>query len=443
MTSHTLPRAVRILGVAALLASGAPLPARGSSAADEALSALVAEAFRANPRLRALEARHAAARERVAPAGALADPVLTAERERRTTEIVTLHATRPGTMTEKRFALTQEIPGFGKRGFMRGVAAREADMAASELAAVRLELAAELYRTLGELQGLRASIEVMEQAREATRAMAEAALTRYRVGRAEQQEPLKAQTELAMEEARLEGARAQVPALEAHANHLLGREPHLPFPRLGPAGEFAELPAAGEAEAAALARHPELRRRAQAVERESQALRLARRGAWPDFMVGGGAMFGGGGDEAWMVMGGVTLPVWRWNKVSPRRRAAEAELAAARADSAEAVNDVRRMVHETWSMAEAARARGSWLRDGVLPQAEQALAATRAAYENDRATVLDLLDSQRVLLSARLELESARVEYLAGRASLASATGDLAVLGVSGVGLDESREGGE
>jgi outer membrane protein TolC len=79
--------------------------------------------------------------------------------------------------------------------------------------------------------------------------------------------------------------------------------------------------------------------------------------------------------------------------------------------------------------------------DSVLPQADQAVASARVAYETDRAGFLDLLDAQRSLLQFRLEHEQAVVEYLKSRADLVLAVGDMALLGVDGAERVDGSDG--
>ena len=58
-----------------------------------------------------------------------------------------------------------------------------------------------------------------------------------------------------------------------------------------------------------------------------------------------------------------------------------------------------------------------------MPQAEQALLSTEAAYSTGGANVLDLLDGQRLLLDVRLGLARLHADYLVTLADLERATG--------------------
>jgi outer membrane protein TolC len=390
------------------------------------LDSLLAVALRHNPGLRAREADVEAARERVPRAGALPDPQLSWEYEG-----APLRDPAPTSARENRLRLTQMLPFPGKQALMKSIMADEVEMAAAEQHIQRLEVLAELHRAFYDLWLLYASIEVIEQGRRNVRAMVDVARARYEVGRAMQQDLLKANVELAMEETRLAVIRQRIPAAEARLNALLGRPASRPLgrPALAPeaSGDTLRLPALT---GLALGLHPMLRMQESAVARERHRVRLAGKEGWPDLMVGAGYMGMKDEPDAWMGMLAVTLPIWRGKKVEPLKRETRASLASAEAEQQNARNEVIRMVSEAWAVVESARTMTLLYTDSVLPQAEQSLAAARAGYETDRGGFLDLLDAQRSLLRLRLEYEESRAEYLKGRADLARAVGDPEMLGV-------------
>jgi len=59
----------------------------------------------------------------------------------------------------------------------------------------------------------------------------------------------------------------------------------------------------------------------------------------------------------------------------------------------------------------------------LLPQGEQALRSTEAAYSTGTIGVLDLLDSERVLLEIRLGMAQLSSEYMKSLAEMERATG--------------------
>ena len=61
--------------------------------------------------------------------------------------------------------------------------------------------------------------------------------------------------------------------------------------------------------------------------------------------------------------------------------------------------------------------------NALVPQAEQALRATEEAYATGTTGVLDLLDSEEVLLDVRLGLARLRADYMQALADMERAIG--------------------
>jgi outer membrane protein TolC len=72
---------------------------------------------------------------------------------------------------------------------------------------------------------------------------------------------------------------------------------------------------------------------------------------------------------------------------------------------------------------EAARDRVRLLETTVLPRINQAVDVATVAYRSNRGDYADLLDSQRMLLTTRMELVAAQADVQRALADLALATG--------------------
>jgi len=407
-----------------LLIASASAVAAETPPAD--LGSLLAIALSANPRIQAAQAAYRSALERVPQAGALPDPTLNY-----IAEAAPLDRPSPIQAATTRIAVMQMFPFPGKQGLMKRMMSSEAEMASEQLRRTRLEVAADLTRSYYDLYLLYASVDVIEENRAALRAMAEVARTKYEVGTAMQQDLLKANVELAVETNQLVIFEKRIPAAEARINALLNRTQELPLGR--PALGDTSLAGVGftALEQRAMEIQPMLRMREWAVEKNQYALSLARKVGLPDFTLGAEYMAEKEMPDGWAGMLGVTLPVWRWNKVAPARREAEHALGSARSERDATRNAVSLMVREAWTMVSTGRTLVTLYRTSVLPQAEQSLASTRTAYETDRVDFLNLLDSQRSLLQARLDYQMAITDYMKSRADLGLAVGDPAMLGVS------------
>ena len=108
-----------------------------------ALSALITEALENNPEIQAALRERDAARQRIAPAEALDDPVLEAG------VINAPLASSPFNredMTMKMIGLSQNLPYPGKRGLRRDVAAKDAEAISAKEKVLREMVIAKCYR---------------------------------------------------------------------------------------------------------------------------------------------------------------------------------------------------------------------------------------------------------------------------------------------------------
>lgn len=391
-----------------------------------ALDSLITIALRDNPRIQALEESYLSTRERIPQAGALPDPMLNFIAERPPVDQAS-----PTRAVRNRIGITQMFPFPGKQGLMKSAMSAEANMNLAQRDRVRLEVVADLRRAFYDLHFIHASIDVVAENLTTLKALAEVARTKYEVGTAMQQDLLKANVELAQGTNRLVVLRARVPAAEAKVNAILARPTRTALGRPSLGDTTATWPEPVLLEAEALEQQPMLRMREQAIVRGEAELRLARKAGLPDVVLGLEYMTEREMPGSWTGMLGLTLPIWRWNKVGPARRQSEHALLAAQADREQARNETLFMVRDAWTMVTTARTLVDLYRVSVLPQAEQTLASTRSAYETNRVDFLSLLDSQRALLQTRLEFEEAVTDYLKSQADLALATGDARLLGVA------------
>jgi cobalt-zinc-cadmium efflux system outer membrane protein len=414
---HRFRPVALLLGVVASLAAGL--------APAASLDSLVVVAMHENPRLQSLESTWRAALERVPRAAALPDPMLEWK-----AEASPLRRPAPGNASSQKFALSQMLMFPGKRGAMRSGMQAEAEMAKAQLDRARLEVAAELHRAYYDLYLLFESADILETDRETLHAMAEVARTKYTVGSAMQQDLLKTNVELAMEENRLAIFRARIPAAMARINAILNRplDASVERPVLG--DTTATWPGWAALEETALTRQPMLRMKDQAIAKGESDRRLAGKAGWPDLTVGVEYMAERDMEDAVTWMAGINLPIWRRSRVASAKREADQALAAARADRLQTGNEAAFMVRDAYTMATTMRSQVALYRDAVLPQAEQALGSTRATYETNGTEFMMYLDTQRSLLQARLMYVEALAEFMKARAELGLAVGEPTLLGV-------------
>lgn len=396
------------------------------SAQGAGLDSLLVAAMRQNPRLVALDAEERAARERVPQAAPFPDPMLEWQ-----ADAAPLTRPSPSRAATQKIGLSQMLMFPGKRNAMRGAMEAEAAMTRSQLERARLEVATDLHRAYYDLYALYESADVLEQDRDALQAMATIARAKYEVGVVMQQDLLKTNVELAMDENRLRTIRTRIPAAVAKINAILDRPANAPVTRPDLGDTSAVWLDPESLEKLARERQPMLRMKDQAISMRESNRRLAAKAGWPDLTVGVEYMAEKEMSDAVTWMAGVNLPLWRSGSVRAAKREADASLAAARADRAQAENETTAMVQDACAMAASMRSEVALYRDTVLPQADLALGSARAAYETSGTDFMSYLDARRTVLQARLMYVEALADLMKSRAEIGLAVGDPALLGVS------------
>ena len=415
-----------------------PAPATGSAPAPEfyapepALRQMVERALEVNPALKEAAARYRASLEKVPQVTALPDPMVTFGQMLRSVE------TRVGPQLST-VMRSQAFPWFGKLDLRGQLAVKEAAAAFETWQARQRDLVAQVKLTFYNLGYVDTAIGVTQEEQSILEHYERLAQDRYAGGAGLQQAVIKAQAELTRILNRLYVLRQQRQTLAARLNTLMDQSPEAPIPPVRPAAPPTETAAAldlpdlyslGEAN-----RH-EIKAADALIERSEQSVALAKRNYWPDIVVGAGLVNVGkrgdpagiaapppdNGKNAWTVSVGVSLPIWR-DKLKAAVRQAGEDMTAQQESRAKLVNDleldVRDQVIRLQTLADQIRL----FEDVLLPQAREAQRSTEAAYQTGQVGVLDLLDSERVLLDVRLMNERQRADYLVALAELERAIG--------------------
>lgn len=413
--SH-LPAVCFTLAAAALTLAG---PSRAEIAApppDLTLDSAVAAALHDNPQLSALRARRDAMLERPAQVTALPNPMV---------RYSGMDAASGGTWPdtgEKRYMIEQTFPGAGKRGLRLDVARKEAEAMQHDLEAMTREIVMQVKESYFELRAVRQAMAVTRGDTNLLQHMAGIAESLYTTGQRTQQDVLKARSEAGMLTQRLLELAARETTVSARLNLLLARRPDAPV------GEVVSAPAARlDVPAASLltraAEHrPEVLAAETQAERYGLEKRLMARESRPDYTLGLEYRDIGGGDNMVMVSAAVELPLWR-AKVGAGIREAERLQAASQAQRDAARRQAEFDVQTALANLEAARQQLALFRTDLLPQAEARFNASEAGYQSGKVDFMDLLESQRFLLSLRvmaamtegtLGMQWARLEWAVG-----------------------------
>jgi len=183
---------------------------------------------------------------------------------------------------------------------------------------------------------------------------------------------------------------------------------------------------------AAKENHPELKRSERMIELSRSELKFAQADLLPDLMVRG--MYKDMADTAddfWSLMLGVSVPVAPWSARNYANKVKESELELGKAQSGytAAENMAAAEIRSALAKIAAEKKLIAIYENTLVPQVQQTLGATLAAYRAGKTELLMALDAYRMRLRVEEDRETAVKEYMMGQAELEKAVGmDLAEL---------------
>ncbi len=431
-----------LLPVPAIAASGqvAGVPVQASArvtnsapefyAADPVLAAYVDAALDTNPGVRASFQTYRAALERVRVVTALPDPMVGFGQALESVQ------TRVGPQLNT-VTLSQVFPWFGKLDLRGKVAVQEAAVTHELYRARQREVIAAVKKAFYNVAYLDSALGIAREEQSLLGHYEDLAQARYASGQGLQQAVIKIQAEITRVVNRLDTLQQQRDTLAARINTLMNRPPEQAVPDIVPPAVPTDVPldlkpleARGEVD------RPEIKAADALIGRGERAVDLARKNFWPDFTVGAGFVNVGdrtdaagimqpppdNGKNAFTLTFGISLPVRRDKYRADLARAAD-ELSAARLSRADAYNEMAFAVRDQAVRLETLAEQIRLVGDVLLPQTDEALRSTEAAYETGQAGVLDLLDSERSRLDVRLISARDTADYLVALADLERAIG--------------------
>ena len=304
--------------------------------------------------------------------------------------------------------LSQSLPGPGKRPLQTSIAQSEVTVAKDELESVRLRIRVEVRKAFFDLLLAQEEMRIHDQHVDIARQVIEAARIKYTVGKVPQQDVLKAQAEISMLKQRLYEMEQQEVVLKAKLNQLLNRRADAP---LGlavtePQHEFEFQ--SEELFRLAEQMRPEIKKAQAEIQRNEAERSLMKKEFFPDYKLGAeyGYMNSGftdfsGSDNVVMFRVGFELPIWQ-SKYRAGVREAEKMIESSRAGLEAAQRQTSYDVQDAYFKLETARRTSELYKTALLPQAEARFNASEAGYRTGKVEFLDLLESERFLLNARV-----------------------------------------
>lgn len=408
---------VYILFIAGLLTwESTTIAVEPLAATNFTLTAAVDLALRDNAELKSLRAKWEAMQERPAQAGALPNPMFTYSGMD-----MASGGTWPNT-GEKRFMVQQEFPWAGKRGLREGIAAKDAEAMQRELEVMTLDVVMMVKESYFDLYAIQRVIKITMEEEDVMRRIAKVTETTYATGERSQADVLKAQSEITMLKQKLLENQAQANALNAKLNTLLNRRADTPV------GIATTPPETGFSSnmdllyAMAVTNRPEVKAAQSQIERYELEKKLMTKESLPDYKLGLEYRDIAASDNMVMFTVSIDLPIRRAKYRAGVREAEKmraSSLAARDAAERQSALDVQD-AHFKWVTAQRTLA---LYRTELIPQAIVRFNASEAGYRTGKVDFMDLLESERFLLGAKimeamaegaLGMQAARLERAVG-----------------------------
>ncbi|MGH7453566.1 MAG: TolC family protein, partial [bacterium] len=324
------------------------------------------------------------------------------------------------------FVLMQMFPFPGKLAKSKTLAEIDAEHAHHDYEEKTLEIIEKVKAAYFELYFIQRANEVNRENTGLMQQFVNIAKIRYAVGKGMNQDVLKANVELAkLANEQITLAQHEETA-KAMLNSLLNRPPQAPLGQTVLPERKALNLNLEALQRLALATRPMVRHDSLGLVQSRVANSLARRQYWPDFNVALEYVTSPlDGFRGWTTMAGISLPFAPW---TVKRQSGRVEETVADISMKEAVlNNTKNMILFTVKDAlvkvQTQQRLIDLYRSTVLPQAEQSLQATIAAYQTQQTDFLSLLDSYRMLQMFKLEYYEATAKYEMNLAELERAVG--------------------
>jgi outer membrane protein TolC len=332
----------------------------------------------------------------------------------------------PNSFMDETAMLEQEVPISGKNRSRSRTAVAEARAAFEDLRRMELDLIMRARSAYARLANGYAQLDVNRRNSDLLSQFVQISRSRYEAGVATQSDVLLAQTDAAkLLEAQADIER-QISEEQSALNVLMNRRAQAP---LGRPLELVFTPQAlslEELQRIALALRPEVQRAQDRIDAEKYRLELANRQWFPDPALNVKAQrYNSAAQAVSEVDVGISIPVpWLNRKkysagVLEARQSvenAEREFGATRVETLGLVRDQLKKIQTLANQYQL-------YHDNILPLAQQAVDATRAAYEASTGGFLELITTRRTLQDADAAALNRLAEYEAALAELDAVIG--------------------
>jgi outer membrane protein TolC len=380
----------------------------GNTPAIINLSEVLEEASKNNPEILAFKAQYEAAKSRTSPVRNLMDPVV---------------ATEVSSNDMKMYSISQNIPFPTKLISESNFQRAEAEVYKNIFFQKEQEVLNKVKKSYAQLFFLHKKYSTINESRSFYNQLFRIASQNYSIGKASQADMLKAQVELSKTENDLLKIKDDISIEETRLNMLLNRGIDSPIgipQEIDLSPTYITIDSLFEL---AKKNTPALKTAFWASERAKRMKSLANQSYLPDFSLkfSQEEMPGEMTNQKYMV--GLSLPIYFWGKQNEKIKEAQANIKLAEAHYKSEENKILLEVKEAKTNVDNYNRTKSLYKKTIIPQAKATLNSALSAYEANRSDFLNLLDSERTLISFELEYHKAISDLYKAIADLEKAVG--------------------
>ncbi len=388
---------------------------QGTLTLEEATRSAVAN----NAALKAARAKWEMMKSRVPQAAAWEDPMAGVDFER-------FGTTQFGTYTDAEWMLSQKIPLAGKNRSRARAANAEALATLDEFRRQQLDVVAKVRAAYFQLLNAAEQIEVNRRNNTLLSQFLEISRAKYAVGTQTQSSVLIAETDLIRLQEDRRNLERDFSDAQSQINVLMKRPARTPLGQPVDVSLRHRTFDARQLEALALKNRPELQRAENRIAAEQQRLQGAKRDWIPEPQVRVEARSYKGNNQAFQEYDtGVffNIPLGNWRKYSAQQREARSGVEMATQELENARAETLGLVRDALKKVETFHHHVDLFRDQLLPLARQTVEASRAGYESDKTSFLELIATQRTLRDSEATYYRHVADYRIALAELETVVG--------------------
>lgn len=330
-------------------------------------------------------------------------------------------------MTQKTVSVTQRVPSVRKRAAEMALAESDVDVAKARERLLISNLVTALKKTVFEIAYMKRALEILSDNEVILDEFVRIANAKYASGKGIQANVIQAQVERSKIMDRKLKLRERLRLAETRANRILGRDPSSVFEASGASLDMPVELTLDDLWSKTRESSPDIKLAEAMMGRSVRKIEKAEGELGMNMAFS--AMYGQRDDtpmnrpDFFSVNAQVSVPLWRSSKQDRLIASAKAGATEAKAMARDVEQEVRTKLAQAVISYEKEWETIELYRNGIIPQAEQALESARAAYQLDRLDFLSLLSNEITLLQYELELEMAVFRRRSLYAEIESLTG--------------------